>query len=90
MPQGAKTFTISSIGMEELIYSIIPGNTEGVRIVLKAEENMLDQVVVTGYAQTTVKRMTGSVAVLSEDTFKSKAISSVDALMQGEAAGVAI
>ena len=90
LPQGAKTFTISSIGMEELIYSIIPGNTEGVRIVLKAEENMLDQVVVTGYAQTTVKRMTGSVAVLSEDTFKSKAISSVDALMQGEAAGVAI
>jgi len=54
------------------------------------ESTQLDQVVVTGYAQTTVKRITGSVAVINSDKFEAKAISSVDALMQGEVAGVAV
>lgn len=54
------------------------------------ESTQLDQVVVTGYAQTTVKRITGSVAVIGSDKFEAKAVSSVDALMQGEVAGVAV
>lgn len=90
LPQEAKTFTITSIGMATLEYALIPGKTENVKIVLEWEHNELDQVVVTGYAQTTVKRITGSVAVLNEDTFKARALTSVDALMQGEVAGVAI
>ena len=76
--------------MKELIYSLIPGKTEDVKIILEWENNQLDQVVVTGYAQTSVKRITGSVAVLNADKFEAKAISSVDALMQGEVAGVSI
>ncbi len=90
LPASAKTVKVSSVGMKELIYNILPGKTENVRIVLEWENTQLDQVVVTGYAQTTVKRLTGSVAVLNSDTFESKAISSVDALMQGEVAGVSI
>ena len=54
LPQGAKTFTISSIGFATLTYVLNPQSTTGVKIVLETEANVLDQVVVTGYAQTTV------------------------------------
>ncbi len=50
----------------------------------------IDAVVVTGYAQTTVKRITGSVAVLNEDKFEAKPLASVGSLMQGEVAGVQV
>ena len=90
LPSSAKTVIFSSIGMKEVRYQLIPGSTENVKIIMEWEENQLDQVVVTGYAQTSVKRITGSVAVLDADKFEAKAISSVDALMQGEVAGVSI
>ena len=90
LPAGAKTVKFASVGMKELVYQIIPGRTENVRIIMEWENTELDQVVVTGYAQTSVKRITGSVAVLNSEKFEAKAISSVDALMQGEVAGVSI
>ena len=90
LPAGAKTVKFSSVGMKELVYQLIPGHTENVRIIMEGENTELDQVVVTGYAQTSVKRITGSVAVLNSEKFEAKAISSVDALMQGEVAGVSI
>ena len=90
LPAGAKTVKFSSVGMKELVYQLIPGRTENVRIIMEWENTELDQVVVTGYAQTSVKRITGSVAVLNSEKFEAKAISSADALMQGEVAGVSI
>ena len=90
LPAGAKTVKFSSVGMKELVYQLIPGHTENVRIIMEWENTELDQVVVTGNAQTTVNRITGSVAVLNSEKFEAKAISSVDALMQGEVAGVSI
>ena len=90
LPAGARTVKFSSVGMKELVYQIVPGHTENVRIIMEWENTELDQVVVTGYAQTSVKRITGSVAVLNSEKFEAKAISSVDALMQGEVAGVSI
>ena len=90
LPAGAKTVKFSSVGMKELVYQLIPGRTENVRIIMEWDNTELDQVVVTGYAQTSVKRITGSVAVLNSEKFEAKAISSVDALMQGEVAGVSI
>ena len=44
----------------------------------------LDQVVVTGYTQTTFKKMTGSVGIISADQLKDQAQPTVDALMQGK------
>lgn len=90
LPAGVKTVKFSSVGMKELVYQLIPGRTENIRIIMEWENTELDQVVVTGYAQTSVKRITGSVAVLNSEKFEAKAISSVDALMQGEVAGVSI
>ena len=90
LPQGTKSVIFSSVGMKELVYQIVPGKTENIAVTMEWESTQLDQVVVTGYAQTSVKRITGSVAVISSDKFEAKAISSVDALMQGEVAGVAV
>ena len=90
IPEGAKSFTFSSVGMTTVVYELSKNKIQDVKIILNWEQNMLDQVVVTGYAQTSVKRITGSVAVLNSDKFKAQAKSSVDALMQGEVAGVAI
>lgn len=90
LPAAAKSVTVSSVGMKTLVYDLVAGKTDGVVIVLAWDDNQLDQVVVTGYAQTSVKRITGSVSVLNADKFEAKAISSVDALMQGEVAGVSV
>ena len=90
VPDGTESVLFSSVGMKDVVYKIVPGKTDGITVVMEWESTQLDQVVVTGYAQTTVKRITGSVAVINSDKFEAKAISSVDALMQGEVAGVAV
>ena len=82
VPAGTESVLFSSVGMKDVVYRITPGKTEDITIVMEWESTQLDQVVVTGYAQTTVKRITGSVAVINSDKFEAKAISSVDALMQ--------
>ena len=50
----------------------------------------LSTAVVTGYSRTTVRRVTGSVAVLGGDVFAGKPAVALDALMAGEVAGVAV
>lgn len=90
IPEGGRTLVFSCIGMEDFVYDITKGPLKDIRIVLSYEENVLDQVVVTGYGQTTVKRITGSVGIMDSEKFEAKPIASVSALMQGEIAGVQI
>lgn len=59
-------------------------------MVLQPSSTEIEQVVVTGYSQTTVKKVTGSVGILTADELKLKPQTSVDALMQGELAGVSV
>ena len=89
LPDKARTLVFSFVGMETVEYPL-KGNLDRISIVLAYESDFLDQVVVTGYAQTTTKRITGSVGILSSETFKSKPITSVASLMQGEIAGVSV
>lgn len=59
-------------------------------IVLQDNVSELDQVVVTGYAQTTKRRTTGSVSVISaEEILPIKGVS-IDKMLQGVVAGVDI
>ena len=88
IPAGVKTVSISSLGMNGVEYDLGAGKLEGVVIVLEYGSSTLDQVVVTGYGQTTVKRITGSVGIMDSEKFSSKPLASVSALMQGELAGV--
>lgn len=85
-----KTVVVSAVGMVTVEYPVREGGMSDVRIVMEYEKTILDQAVVTGYAQTTVKRITGSVGILNAETFKAKPVSSVSSLMQGEIAGVSV
>ncbi len=91
VPDGVTALKFSSLGMSGTEY-MIPAKLPpgGAIIQMKYEDNILEQVVVTGYSQTTVKRITGSVGIISSDKFESKPLSSVSALMQGEVAGVQV
>ena len=66
------------------------GATPFIKIKMESATSELDQVVVTGYTQTTFKKMTGSVGIISADQLKDQAQPTVDALMQGKIAGVAV
>lgn len=46
---------------------------------MESATSELDQVVVTGYTQTTFKKMTGSVGIISADQLKDQAQPTVDA-----------
>ena len=90
VPKGISKVEISALGMQSVVYDLENSTVKDALIVLEYESTMLDQVVVTGYAQTTVKRITGSVGILSSDSFKDKPLASVSSLMQGEVAGVQV
>ncbi len=90
VPKGISKVEISALGMQSVVYDLENSVVKDALIVLEYESTMLDQVVVTGYAQTTVKRITGSVGILSSDSFKDKPLASVSSLMQGEVAGVQV
>ncbi len=90
VPDGVSRIRFSAVGMQPVDYTLQEDGAGDITIVLPWEENTLDQVVVTGYAQTTVKRITGSVGILDKETFEAKPLASVGALMQGEIAGVQI
>ena len=90
VPKGISKVEISALGMQSVVYDLENSAVKDALIVLEYESTMLDQVVVTGYAQTTVKRITGSVGILNSDSFKDTPLASVSSLMQGEVAGVQV
>lgn len=90
VPSKVNTLVVSSLGMETVEYGI-PRVIKGlVQITLKYENTSLDQVVVTGYAQTSVKRITGSVGIVSSDKLEATPLASVSSLLQGQIAGVSV
>lgn len=81
-----KTLVFSYIGMKNVEH-LLKGATPFIKIKMESATSELDQVVVTGYTQTTFKKMTGSVGIISADQLKDQAQPTVDALMQGKIAG---
>ena len=80
------TLTVSYIGMKPKTIKVtraITGN-----IALESESTTIDQVVVTGYSQTDIRKSTGSVGILTEKELKDQPLANVDMLMQGKLAGV--
>ncbi len=89
VPAGKDRIVFSSLGMNSEAVVLAPGQLV-VNVVMTEEAQTLEQVVVTGYAQTTTKRMTGSVGVVTMETIKDKPLNSIDAILQGEIAGVKV
>lgn len=80
------TLTISYIGMKPKIIKVTRSMTGD--IALESETATIEQVVVTGYSQTDVRKSTGSVGILTEKELKDQPLANVDMLMQGKLAGV--
>ncbi|MGB6153475.1 MAG: SusC/RagA family TonB-linked outer membrane protein, partial [Pricia sp.] len=66
------------------------GGQATINVTLTEDAQALDEVVVIGYGQTTVKDATGAVAAVTSEDFNKGVISSPEQLIQGKAAGVQI
>ena len=80
------TLTISYVGMQTKTLKVTRPMSGD--IALENEATSLDQVVVTGYSQTDIRKSTGSVGILTEKELKDQPLANVDMLMQGKLAGV--
>lgn len=88
--KGTKFIVASFIGMEETVYELNFDNLSNIKIIMNYDVTALEQAVVTGYANTTVKKITGSVGIMNSEKFDNQPIASVGAIMQGEIAGVTV
>ena len=79
---------ISHIGYDPL--EIAADKANNIRIVLKATETQLEQVVVVGYGTQKKKDLTGSVAVLGSKEMENRPNSQFGYAIEGKAAGVQI
>lgn len=66
------------------------GGRTTINVVLQEDATALDEVVIIGYGQTTVKDATGSVAAVTSEDFNGGVITSPEQLIQGKTAGVNI
>lgn len=89
VPEGEVTLVFSFVGMQTMEYKVL-STTPEIQVVLRLAAGELDEVVITGYAQTTKRKATGSVAVLRSDVFENRAQTNVDNLLQGQIAGVSV
>lgn len=87
VPKGSKLH-VSYVAMTTK--EIVAETSKSLLIVLKSSDASLSEVVVTGYNQTTTRRITGSVAVVDGEELKNKPLQNVDKLLQGKVAGLVV
>lgn len=82
------TLTISYLGLKTRTMKIT-GPYSG-RVVLESDDKTLEQVVVTGYTQTDVRKSTGSVSIITGKDLNDSPLKNVDMLLQGKLPGVSV
>ncbi len=86
VPSSAKTLQISYIGMQTQEVTIKPK----LKIVLKSDTEVLDEVIVTAYGTSTKGTFTGSASVMKADKIEKRQVSNVSNALAGAVAGVQI
>ena len=86
VPSGKVVLVYSFIGSASQEISV--GNQSVINVTLTDESRNLDEVVVTGYGQTIKRDLTGNIAQVKGKDFENMPTPSVDAALQGRAAGV--
>ena len=86
IPSSAKILQISYIGMQTAELPI----KSVMKIVLKSDTEVLDEVIVTAYGTSTKGSFTGSAAVMKADKIEKKQVSNISNALAGEVAGVQI
>lgn len=84
----AATLVFSYIGFATQETAVNGRST--INVTLQEDAQALDEVVIIGYGQTTVKDATGSVAAVTAEDFNGGVIASPEQLIQGKTAGVNI
>jgi TonB-linked SusC/RagA family outer membrane protein len=82
------TLQVSYLGYQTQEVKI--GNRTTINVVLKTDEEMLNEVVVVGYGQMKRADVTGSVVSINEKAVERSVPTSIDQVLQGRAAGVQI
>lgn len=82
------TLVFSYIGYKTVEIAVNGRST--VNVTMEEDAQALDEVVIIGYGQTTVKDATGSVAAVTSEDFNQGVIASPEQLIQGKTAGVNI
>ncbi|MEG1290350.1 MAG: TonB-dependent receptor [Bacteroidales bacterium] len=86
VPNGAQTLTVSSIGMTTQIVPI----EDKMRIVLKEDLLLLDEVVVVGYNTVKKSSMTGAIDVVAGKKIERASATSLESRLQGQVSGLMI
>jgi TonB-dependent starch-binding outer membrane protein SusC len=81
----AQQLTVSYVGYQTQTVRV-SGNA--VSVSMKATDNLLNEIVVTGYANRSQRNNSGSVAVVPMDEIRSTPVASFDQLLQGQTAGI--
>jgi TonB-linked SusC/RagA family outer membrane protein len=85
---GDAVLVFSFIGMLSQEQTI--GNRETIDVQLSPDSRQLSEVVVVGYGTEQQKLITGSIGVVKSDAIKDLPVSTVDGMLQGQAAGVQV
>lgn len=86
VPDGVQTLTVSSIGMTTQIIPV----EDKMRIVLKEDLLLLDEVVVVGYNTVKKSSMTGAVDVIGSKKIEKASSPSLESRLQGQVPGLMI
>ena len=84
-----KALVFSYMGMKHKEIALT-GNISDLRVKMFYESHIFDEIVITGYQQTEAKKITGSVGIVHSEVLEEKPLSTIDAMLQGEVAGVAV
>lgn len=88
IPQGAKTATVSFIGMKTRDVSVSGSGKLNIR--MEDSQNVVDEVVVTGYGNTLKGNYTGAMTKLKADDIMLAGASSIDQMLQGVVPGMLV
>lgn len=86
VPDGAE-LEISYIGFKPIKVNV--GNRTSISLTLEVDRQILDEVVVMGYGSTSRKNLTTSIATVKTDDIQKAAVSNVNQMLMGRAAGLA-
>lgn len=78
---------VSYMGFKDLIVEVTGDN---MNIVLEADQEALDEVVVIGYGTARKSTLTGALSQVSSSSFEDQKVTRIDQALQGRAAGVQI
>jgi TonB-linked SusC/RagA family outer membrane protein len=92
VPQGGRTLRATRIGYAagEQAVAVVAGQTANVRIGLRGQAVLLQDVVVVGYGEQERRNVTGAVASVSMDALEDAPVQSIDQMLQGTVAGVQV